>query len=86
MDSKNKEMETKEWVVIQLELKYCERCGGLFLRRQGLGEVYCSNCNEQIAKGWAIRKSRSRPRLPVNLGGSRLLEMVSRAGGEGGNA
>ena len=27
-------MDGNEWAMIQLELKYCERCGGLFLRRQ----------------------------------------------------
>lgn len=28
----------------QLELKYCERCGGLWLRELGCGEVYCILC------------------------------------------
>ena len=29
---------------IQVELKYCERCGGLWLRPQGADGVYCSSC------------------------------------------
>ena len=29
---------------IQVELKYCERCGGLWLRPQGAGGVYCASC------------------------------------------
>lgn len=29
---------------IQLELKYCERCGGLWLRPKGSGLVLCSGC------------------------------------------
>ena len=29
---------------IQVELKYCERCGGLWLRPQGGAGVYCSGC------------------------------------------
>jgi Zn-finger nucleic acid-binding protein len=34
-------MEGKE---IQVELKYCERCGGLWLRLQGAEGVYCASC------------------------------------------
>jgi len=29
---------------IQVELKYCERCGGLWLRARGTNGVYCSSC------------------------------------------
>jgi len=29
---------------IQVELKYCERCGGLWLRPQGARGVYCAGC------------------------------------------
>ena len=29
---------------IELDLKYCERCGGLWLRRQGTRGVYCTSC------------------------------------------
>lgn len=29
---------------IHVELKYCERCGGLWLRPQGTGGVYCAGC------------------------------------------
>ena len=32
----------------KLELKYCERCGGLWLRPQGTETVYCVACAEQI--------------------------------------
>jgi hypothetical protein len=34
---------------IQLELKYCERCGGLWLRRQGNVGVYCGCCETRLA-------------------------------------
>ena len=27
-----------------VELKYCERCGGLFLRVAGAGVTYCAGC------------------------------------------
>lgn len=30
--------------LIHLELKYCERCGGLLLRRCGLDINYCKPC------------------------------------------
>jgi hypothetical protein len=28
----------------QVELKYCERCGGLFLRDRQAGIIYCAGC------------------------------------------
>jgi uncharacterized Zn finger protein (UPF0148 family) len=34
---------------IQVELKYCERCGGLWLRPQGAEGVYCASCRVRIA-------------------------------------
>jgi Zn-finger nucleic acid-binding protein len=34
---------------IQVELKYCERCGGLWLRPQGTNGVYCGSCRACIA-------------------------------------
>jgi len=33
-----------------LELKYCERCGGLWLRPQGDSEVYCGGCRLRMAE------------------------------------
>lgn len=32
----------------KLELKYCERCGGLWFRPQGGQAVYCDRCAEAI--------------------------------------
>ena len=29
---------------VGLELKYCEQCGGLWLRRQGSERCYCASC------------------------------------------
>ena len=34
---------------IQVELKYCERCGGLWLRPQGTDGVYCASCRLLLA-------------------------------------
>jgi uncharacterized Zn finger protein (UPF0148 family) len=33
---------------IQVDLKYCERCGGLWLRPQGAYGVYCASCRVRI--------------------------------------
>ena len=34
----------------KLELKYCERCGGLWLRPQGGEAVYCASCAHAISE------------------------------------
>ena len=38
-----------EGQAIQVELKYCERCGGLWLRPQGADGVYCASCRMRLA-------------------------------------
>jgi hypothetical protein len=35
---------------LQFELKYCERCGGLWLRPVSGGQVYCVACGREIAE------------------------------------
>jgi len=35
---------------VLLDLKYCERCGGLWLRPQPSGEVYCNGCAQAMAE------------------------------------
>jgi len=35
---------------VALELKYCERCGGLWLRPQGNEGVLCEGCHRQLAE------------------------------------
>ena len=34
---------------VGVELKYCERCGGLFLRPQSSAVVYCVSCATRLA-------------------------------------
>jgi hypothetical protein len=34
---------------IQVELKYCERCGGLWLRPRASAGVYCASCQACLA-------------------------------------
>ena len=36
--------------VSSLELKYCERCGGLWLRPAGGGQIYCTICSRAMAE------------------------------------
>jgi Zn-finger nucleic acid-binding protein len=43
-------METEVIELIEVELKYCERCGGLWLRRTGDGCVYCAGCELAMAE------------------------------------
>jgi uncharacterized Zn finger protein (UPF0148 family) len=40
---------TMEGSAIQVELKYCERCGGLWLRQEGTNGVYCASCRVRLA-------------------------------------
>jgi hypothetical protein len=35
---------------LSLELKYCERCGGLWLRPVGSGQIYCADCGRAMAE------------------------------------
>ncbi len=37
--------------LISMEVKYCENCGGLWIRRQGDLVVYCRSCRELIEAG-----------------------------------
>ena len=35
---------------LRFELKYCERCGGLWLRPAGGGQTYCASCARQMSE------------------------------------
>lgn len=81
-------METQDLEIVQLELKYCERCGGLWMRVRGSQDVYCDACVAPMLELPGARRRRSKPRLPVNdkmeINGQRgALTVVC---GEGGNA
>ncbi len=61
---------------IQVDLKYCERCGGLWLRLQGTSGVYCASCNLRLAArpdpGEAPpRKPRRRRARPMGMDAER---------------
>jgi len=60
-----------------MELKYCERCGNLWLRRQGELEVYCESCvprvmavkrAKPIADSWSARVERAKEEVKVEHG------------------
>jgi Zn-finger nucleic acid-binding protein len=60
-------MDRMEGEEIQIELKYCERCGGLWLRRQGADAVYCSSCRMSLEarptpQGTALHETRRKRR------------------------
>jgi hypothetical protein len=58
--------EDEDPEVIQLELKYCERCGALWLRLRGAQEVYCGPCDLEVLDLPSPRRAPSKPRLPGN--------------------
>ena len=47
--------------IIWMELKYCERCGGLWMRPRGTGEVYCPACVDEVSE---LPVGRRRPKPP----------------------
>ena len=55
-------MDTLETGEVPMELKYCERCGGLWLRPQGEDVVYCRGCLEHMAAWRAGERYAPRPR------------------------
>ena len=42
-------MERLDDVLVPMELKYCERCGGVWFRAKDAAEVYCPGCVPQMA-------------------------------------
>jgi uncharacterized Zn finger protein (UPF0148 family) len=51
---------------VGVELKYCEHCGGLFVREKSAGAVYCDTCKPKVADlPIPKRKTPGRVQLPV---------------------
>lgn len=50
---------------VRMELKYCERCGGLWLRECGAGVVYCEHCQPKVDDLPFPKKKPERVILPV---------------------
>lgn len=48
---------------VRVELKYCEHCGGLWVREGG-GGVYCGRCQEKVAELPIPKKKPGKITLP----------------------
>jgi uncharacterized Zn finger protein (UPF0148 family) len=79
-------MDTEGLEIIRLELKYCERCGGLWMRARGSGDVYCPSCAVEMLD--LPTRRRKKPHLLVNdrVEIKSQCEEWSAVCGEGGNA
>jgi hypothetical protein len=80
-------MEIENLEIVRLELKYCERCGGLWMRTKGTEDVYCPACAVEVLDlptGGRRRKLRllADDRIDLKSQG----EDWSAVCGEGGNA
>lgn len=62
MNNKHKGKEKRE---IGMELKYCEHCGGLWVRERD-GGVYCERCQRALDELPAAKKRPARVMLPVH--------------------
>jgi len=49
---------------IRMELKYCEQCGGLWVRERGAGVVFCEKCQAMVDEMPTQRRRPGRVRLP----------------------
>jgi len=57
-------MEIDDLEVVHLELKYCESCGGLWLRPRGSSRVECASCAARPKRSFDRLGKATRPRLP----------------------
>ena len=81
-------MEMEGFEIVRLELKYCERSGGLRMRRWGTDEIYCPGCALEMSDMPPVRR-RARPFLLVDdrVEIKSQCELLSaEMFGEGGNA
>lgn len=60
-------MEIEHWDIVRMELKYCERCGALWLRQRGTGSVYCAACSLETSDFSLGGRKINWPRLPMNM-------------------
>lgn len=53
----------KDANAMRMELKYCEHCGGLWVREGGAG-VYCGKCQDKVSELPIPKKKPGKVRLP----------------------
>lgn len=58
---------------VGMELKYCEHCGGLFVREKDAGAVYCGTCQPKVAD-LPIPKKKTPGRLQLPVGRRTVVE------------
>jgi hypothetical protein len=56
------EIRKESQVYVGLELKYCERCGGLWLRPRGSPRIYCRPCFSIMVEILSLRAQKGEPR------------------------
>jgi hypothetical protein len=81
-------MKIENLEITRLELKYCERCGALWLRQRDTGRVYCAVCTSEVPRFPLCGRRVSRPHLRnTKLEMESLAESTrSLTWGGGGNA
>ena len=60
----SRECKDRENKLVRVELKYCEHCGGLWVRESGAG-VYCDKCESKVADLPVPKRKLGRLTLPV---------------------
>lgn len=66
--------ESKSGNELKFELKYCERCGGLWLRPAGGMQIYCVACGREMnqlppaSKEPETARTQAKPRLGADDG------------------
>jgi hypothetical protein len=69
-------IRSMEGAEVRFELKYCERCGGLFVRPQTADLVYCGGCTSRLAALHEVETSSPassrKPRKPRLIKGPKL--------------
>ena len=82
-------MEMLEIEIVEVELKYCERCGGLWLRPCGSTRVFCATCAPKMA-ALELPQEAIRVAIPAPVDDGEdfdgRLEHLAALCGEGGNA
>ena len=61
----SKSHSDKDSSEIRVELKYCEHCGGLWVRERGAGVVYCEKCQAKVEDLPIAKKKPRRAKLPM---------------------